>query len=136
MASIQIRPNLKIAFQDILNELSKSDLPELERFLEQVGVIVARKKLKNHSEREIELVKKSYEKIPDNIREKYSSLYLKLQAETISEKEYKELQKLDSIFEKYRKEWLAALVELAQLRGISLFDVKKQLGLEVYDPIK
>ena len=136
MASIQIHPNLNIAYREILEGLSKSDLPDLERFLDQVSTIIARKKAKDPSAREIELIKKIYDKFPSGKQERYDKLFQKLKEETIEAAEQKELEELNEAAEQHRSEWLGALVELAQLRGVSIFEVKKQLGIEIFDPVK
>lgn len=136
MGSIQINPDLKIAYQDILKGLSKSSLPDLEEFLNEVSTLIARKKVKNLSEREIELIKVIYQKQPVEFKEKYDLLYQKLQSETISEEEHEELLTLMESSENYNNQWLEALVELAQLRGVTIFELKKQLGIENFDPTK
>ncbi|MEZ4957668.1 MAG: hypothetical protein R2825_29180 [Saprospiraceae bacterium] len=136
MGSVQINPDLKIAYQDILKGLSKSSLPDLEEFLNEVSTLIARKKVKNLSEREIELIKIIYQKQPVEFKEKYDLLYQKLQSETISDEEHEELLKLMASSENYNNQWLEALVELAQLRGVTIFELKKQLGIENFDPTK
>jgi 5'-deoxynucleotidase YfbR-like HD superfamily hydrolase len=60
---------------------------------------------------------------------RFNQLRRKLQNETISEREYEELLSLWQEVERRNVERLRALIELAKLRGVSVQELMRQLGI-------
>ena len=136
MKAIEIREGLKVGFEEFLKGATQMDTRSLEEFTQKLQRIIARRKRPNHSERELELINIIYSKFPAEQQKRYDELYKKLQQEIISEIEHKELLKLTELSENHNVKWLSALVELAQIRNVSIEEVKKQLGLEKLPPIQ
>ena len=130
MAAIEIQKGIKISFEELLNGITQLDLSSLEQFSEELNRLIARKKVPNPTERELELIKIIYSTLGKKVQERYNELTQKNLEETISEDEHKELLVLVEEFEEHNVKWLQALVELAQLRAVSLDVIKKQLGVD------
>jgi hypothetical protein len=131
MASIKISSSLKLQFEEVLDGVAKLDTPDLEKFLAEVAHLLVQRKAKTIPEREALLLLKINQRLlePETL-EKYSNLYQKLQEETITEKEHENLLKLIQKREEKAVERMSYLVELAQLRKVSLKDLMKQLGMD------
>ena len=127
---IEIQKGVEVEFEELLKGISQMDTSSLEKFSESVQQLILRRKTPNHTARELVLIKIIYAKLPVATQNRYDLLYKKLQDENIVEKEHQELLKLIDIAEQHNVKWLGALVELAQLRGVSIIEVKKQLGIE------
>lgn len=75
------------------------------------------------------LLQKINRGLPTTVQRRYDELQAKLHAETISTDEYQELLKLIEKAELADAARLQALLELAQLRQVSLGEVMNQLGI-------
>ncbi|TAK47411.1 MAG: STAS/SEC14 domain-containing protein [Saprospiraceae bacterium] len=129
MTTVEIKPNVKVNLDELFNGVSKLATPELEKFVDKISYIIARRKVPQPARRELELLAKIYEPLAPKTQQRYDLLYARMQQETITDEEHKELLKLIEISEQYNVEWLEALIELAQLKGISVEELMKQLGL-------
>jgi hypothetical protein len=87
-------------------------------------------KINHLPERETDLLQKIHHNIPLDVRLRHRLLSKKLDEEAITNEEYSELKSVVTRIEKANVERLQALIELAQLRGISLDDLVEQLDLE------
>lgn len=67
--------------------------------------------------------------LPDAAQRRYKSLRRKIENETINDDELKELQFLNSRYESMSVERLAAVIELAKLRGTDFDTTWQELGL-------
>ena len=130
MTTSTIKPEIKTGMEEILSKVSNWEAPDVEKLLNQMGSLLARKKAPHLSEKETALLLKINEPFPPSVRARYAELHAKLQAENISTAEHDELLKLVDIMEAGNVEWLQALIELARLRGLSLRDLMKQLGIK------
>ena len=115
--------------KEVLRGISQLDLPELEKFMSQASTLIARKKAPSLSKKEAELLLKINRELPAKIHKRYGVLSEKLRAETISKIEHKELLDLIETIEKRDTERLQCLIELAQIREVSLDQLMKELGL-------
>lgn len=129
MAVIQVNSNINISVQDILKGVSNLETNELEYFLTEVSQILAQRKANHLSEREAGLLQKIHHNIPLEIRQKHKDLSDKLDAETITNTEYEELKSIITVIEKGDVERLHAMVELAQIRNVTLDELMEQLAL-------
>ncbi len=114
----------------LIEDIAQMPISEMERFVEQVNALIIQKKTRDKGYRERFLLGKinqtvlSKEKIL-----RYQKLVEKLEAETISKAEYKTFMKLTEEEETIRYERLTYLVELAQLKSITLPQLMDNLGL-------
>jgi 7-keto-8-aminopelargonate synthetase-like enzyme len=67
--------------------------------------------------------------LPPIIQQRYDDLRAKLQAETLTHKEHRELLDLTDTVEQFDADRLQQLLALAQLRQISLPELLKQLNI-------
>lgn len=130
MTSIEIQKGIKISLDELLNGVAKMDISSLEEFSSEINRLIARRKAPNPSERELELIHLIYQPMDKKIQERYNQLSKKNLKRAIGNDEHLELLKLVKIAEEHNVKWLEALVELAQLRSVSLEKVKEQLGME------
>ena len=130
MRSIEVRKDIKLDVDELLQGLSDMDLDSLEKFSEALNHIIARRKSPKPPEKELELLDKIYQNFSSATQHRYDALYQKLQEEKIAPAEHKELLGLVEQAEKHNAEWLKALAELAALRKVSVEQLKKDLGIE------
>lgn len=129
MASVQINSKIKVGFDELLQGLSSLETVDIERFMKELGVVLAKRKAPNFSKRETELLIKINQGWAVEKQARYDVLAEKLRKETISEKEHKELLQLSDESEGMDVERLRNLIELSQLRKVSLDTLMLQLGL-------
>ncbi len=116
--------------QTLLKDVAQMPLIELERFVQAVNGLITQKKTMDKSYRERFLLGKINQTVLSKEKtERYRLLVQKLEAETISDDEYTEFMQLTEEEEQIRYERLTYLVELAQLRSITLPQLMEKLGL-------
>ena len=129
MATVQVTSEINIELDEMLDGIAKLDTPELERFLSQVSVLLAQRKAPSLPEREAELLQKINQGLPTALQQRYDELTAKLEAETITPAEHQELLQLIDQIELADAERLQHLIELAQLRNMSLDELMDQLDI-------
>ena len=129
MTTIQAQPGASAAMNDILHGVSEWDTPDLENFFHQVAHLLAKRRAPSLAKREAELLLKINEGYPVELRKKYEALAGKMQHKTISPTEHREILTLTDRMEALDAKRLEFLLELAQLRNISLDLLLRQLGL-------
>lgn len=88
------------------------------------------KKIQDKNKQEQQLLNKIKKHILDKKKkERYQFLVVKFEADTISESEHTELGQLSDIQEKLRNQRVKYLIELAQLRAVSLPQLMGEMGL-------
>lgn len=128
MTKIQIQT--EIDAQTFLSSVSQIPVNELEYFVRELNALITRRKESNKEYRDRALLSKINQAVlPKGQTERYVSLHLKLEAETISESEYQEFMDLVAKEELLRNERVKYMIELSQLRGVSLPQVMNSLGL-------
>jgi hypothetical protein len=130
MTSIQFTSQVNVGLEQLLSGVAQLETAELESFAEQVNFILAKRKGANLPQREIELLAKINRGLPAEIQKRYDFLQSKLRAETITTEEHEELITMIDTVEQAGVDRLQALVELAQLRQISLDALMNQLGIQ------
>ncbi len=115
---------------DILNGISDLEIKDLEKFIQKVGQLIARRKMANFPEREGQLLIKINKAIPATLQKRYEDLLLKNSEENISPLEHQELIKVIEKVETKNAERLEHLIELSQIRNISLDALMRQLHLK------
>ncbi len=131
MSAIKLTPEVNIEVKDILSGISTMDTRELEQFLKEVAHILVKRKAKTLSKKESELLTIINKPLLANKKQKrFNLLYQKLRGESLTEKEHEELMGLNSQQEAKAVERLRALVELSQIRKLSLDELLVQLGIQ------
>lgn len=134
MKSIEIKGGTKVGFEEFLQGMSKLDVPNLEELSQKISELIQRKKQPRRSNREIELVKILYQKLPVETQSKFDDLKSKSENQSLTAAEHAEYLKIVEIVGENNLNWLKALAELAKIRGISLEETKKQLGFPKHPP--
>jgi hypothetical protein len=120
MTTVQVTSEINLDLDKVLDGVSKLETPELERFLSEVGTLLARRKAPHLPQREAELLQAINHGLPADLQQRYNELSAKLQAETITPPEHQELLGLIDQIEQTDAARMQHLIELAQLRHVSL----------------
>ena len=115
--------------EQIISAASHLSLPELKRVLASILALQAERTAPRLSAVESTLLIRINQGFPEDLRERLATLRRKREDEVITDAEYEELTRLMDRAEELHAERMAALVELAQLRGISLSVLMDQLGI-------
>ena len=125
-AQIQSNPNL----QNLIGGFTEMPVPDLESFINGLNALLTRKRVTDSSKRNKFLLQKINQSIlPEQTLERYTFLQDKMELKNLPETEYQELLNLVAQEEKIRNKRFQYLLELAQLRDISLTQLMTQLGL-------
>lgn len=130
MSTVQIVSEVKIDLDKVLDGMAQLELTELERVAFHVNSLVARRKAPSLPRREAELLQQINDGLPATVRERYKVLHEKLLDETITPEEHQEFGALVDQIEQVDAERLQHLIELAQLRNVSLDTLMEQLGIQ------
>lgn len=116
--------------QSLIVGFSEMPLHDLESFINGLNALVIRKRVADKGKQDKALLLKINQTVlPEQALERYVFLQDKMELETLSESEYKELLALVNQEEKIRNKRFKYLLELSQLRGISLTELMGNLGL-------
>jgi hypothetical protein len=130
MTKIQIQT--EIDPQMFLTSVAQIPVNELEYFVQELNALITRRKTNDKAYLDRMLLSKINKAIlPKTKTERYMSLHIKLEAETISESEYQEFMDLVTQEEELRNERVKYMIELSQLRGVTLPQVMSSLGLNL-----
>ena len=127
--SIKITKQVDLGLDDILNGISELETTDLEKFMQKIGHLIARRKVAHLPERESQLLMKINKAIPAILQKRYEDLLTKNRAETITPIEHEELLKIIDKVEIKNAERLENLIELSRIRNISLDLLMRQLHL-------
>ena len=115
--------------EQIISAASHLSLPELKQVLASILALQAERTAPRLSAEESTLLVRINQGFSENLRERLATLREKREDGIITDAEYEELTRLTDRAEELHAERMAALVELAQLRGISLSVLMDQLGI-------
>lgn len=135
MTTIQVKSEIKIDIEQLMDGVARLDTPALENLLSQVSLVLAQRKAPRLSQQESLLLQQINAGVPDAIQKRYIELQTKLHHEMISADEHQELLALIDEIELADANRLQALLELAQLRQVSLHELMHQLGIHPPQPI-
>jgi 5'-deoxynucleotidase YfbR-like HD superfamily hydrolase len=107
----------------LMEEVKKLTPEEFRRFWEQLSAWRAKQEQKF-----LRTIRENSQ-LPPKKQRRFNQLRRKLQNETISERDYEELLSLWQEVERRNVERLRALIELAKLRGVSVQELMRQLGI-------
>ena len=117
----------------ILDAVKQLPTNELEDFVSQVLVFQAKRRAKNLPEAETRLLKNIYRKFSSEKLARLRELKEKRLAKELNEVEYEELASLTDSLEEFHAQRMKSLVKLAKIRGISLEETMRQLGIKLPD---
>lgn len=117
-----------IEMKEVLNNISKLKESDLEKFLMQVGVILARKKASSLPKEESNLLKKINNSLPEITRIRYQTLRKKQQENKLTTNERTELLNLVEVVENADVKRLKAMIMLSQIKNTTLDTLTKELG--------
>jgi hypothetical protein len=117
----------------ILTAVRQMPIAELEQLVDQVIAIRAERVAPHLSADESELLTRINQGLPVEDRARMRALVDKRDSETITDAEWRELTALTDRLELLQADRLAALAELAKLRGVTLDEVMAQLGIQFPD---
>jgi hypothetical protein len=119
--------------EEIIQVVKQLPLPELEQLVDRVIAIRAERRAPHLTGSESELLSRINQSLPAGDRARLKELIDKRDAETITSTELPELIGMTDRLENLQAERLAALVELATLRGVTFDEVINQLGIQFPD---
>jgi len=115
----------------IISAVSHLSLPELEQVFDHVLALQAERKAAHLPAVESALLARINQGLPAALRERLACLRAKREDESITDAEYEELTQLTDRIEKLHADRMAALVELAKYRGMSLAVLMDQRGIHI-----
>jgi hypothetical protein len=122
---------VQIDSQSLLRDADRMPVNELERFLKDINALLRRKRTQDKALRERQLLHKITNTVLDTAqRERYHALIEKLELSTMTDVEHAEMDILGNKEEKLRNQRVKYMIELAQLRAVSLSEVMVSLGLK------
>ncbi|MBF0349648.1 MAG: STAS/SEC14 domain-containing protein [SAR324 cluster bacterium] len=124
-----IQLEAQLSSSQLLQAVAQMPEPELEQFVAEVMALRARLHTSTLSESESKLLNKINLGIPELIQSRYDELMVKRQNESLAGTELQELLNLTDQVEKLEAERVEALAELAQIRGVQLAELMKNLGI-------
>ena len=126
MGKVQIQTEIDI--QKLLSQLETS---QLEEFLREIRALITRRKSKDTQTLQLKLLQKLNEEcvLTESHKEKFRQLTAKRETTELTANEQKELSKRIKEEESLRLKRINILGELAQLKGISLPELTKELGI-------
>lgn len=128
MTKMQIQSDLNI--ESLIGGFTDMPLQDLESFIKELNALAIRKRYADKGKREKSLLLKiNHAILPEETMERYTFLQEKMEIENLSDFEYQELLNLVNQEEKVRNKRFQYLLELSQLRTISLTELINSLGL-------
>ena len=123
-------PTIQIETDQLLQAALQMPRAELEQFVAKLFALKARQETPGLSKRETELLLQINQGLPPDMQQRLNELIDKRQSYTITQDELQELNQLTDQVEMFDAERLKHLIELAHLRGITLDEVIKKLGIK------
>ena len=128
MSKVQVTTEI-----DLKAILSQLDTDELEAYAKEISDLLTQRKAKNKKARIAELLKQLNEEcvLPEKDVERFYELRKKRIKTELPEKELAELFQLIKQEEALRIQRIKILSELAKLKGVSLAELNKELGIKI-----
>ncbi len=121
---------IQLSSEDLLKAVEQLSQEDLKIFISQVISLQARRNVSGLNQRESELLLLINQVIPLDIENCYNDLIAKRDMETLTNDEHKELLRLTEKIEIQQAQRVEYLVELANLRGISLNTLMENLNIQ------
>ena len=127
-------PTIQIETEQLLNAALQLPPPELDHLVARLQVLRRKSKAPRLSVKESELLRQINQGVPVELQQRHAALRKKLRRAKLTVSERRELLTLTKQMEQFDVERLRQLAELAELRGLSLSDLMRQLGLKPPEP--
>lgn len=127
MPTIQVKA--QISAQELIDAASQLDEPELEAVADRLLTMRAERRAPHLLQKESDLMLKISAGLPEETWRRYTSLYAKLEPDTITAEEHTELRQLINVVEIDNARRIGHLVELARLHGTTVEALMKSLGI-------
>ncbi len=128
MAKLQVVSQVDL--EQVLDSVTQLETPTLEQFAFRVNALLARRKAVRLPRQEAELLQKINQGPLQAVQERFALLNARRQAETLTAAEHQELLGLIDQVEQADAQRLQYLIELAQIRELSLDELMGQLGIQ------
>ena len=125
-----MKVELQLSSDDLLKAVEQLSQADLKQFISQVIALQAQRTVPSFMQHESELLLKINQVISVEIQNYYNDLIAKRDTETLTDEEHRELLSLTEQIEKQQAQRIEYLVELANLRGISLNALMESLGIQ------
>jgi len=125
-----IKIEAQISSLELIQAVEQLSQAELDQFIERVLQFKAQKVASSLKKDESELLIKINQSLPQELEELYLTLIEKRDQETLTNAEYDKLLELTETVEKHEVQRLEYLIQLANIRQISLTDLITQMGLK------
>jgi len=129
MVTANVDKNSGGQMNEALNMVAQFDITDMERFLVQVGRLIAAKKAPVLSKRETELMLTINYKYPEEVWNRYHAIKDRMNEGTMTKTEHEELLQMTTKFEEWNFVWLKALIELANLKKMTLDELMEKLEI-------
>ena len=127
MPTIQVKAH--ISAQELIEAAGQLDSSELEAVSDRLLTMRASRYAPHLAQAESDLLLKINMALPEEIWQRYTSLYAKLEPDTITDEEHAELIQLINVVEVDNARRIGHLIELARLRGTTLDALMASLGI-------
>jgi len=120
---------VQVSVEELLKAVDQLPTDQLEKFIEQVILLQARRRGPYVPHQEADLLLKIQEGLPETTQQRLDTLKSKNRAGTLTPEEHDEFLHLIAQVEGLNVQRVEALAELAQLRGVTLRAVMDSLGI-------
>ncbi|MEM8523219.1 MAG: STAS/SEC14 domain-containing protein [Bacteroidota bacterium] len=124
MVQINLDTNL------LLESINSLDTASLESFAREVNLLVAKRKAPTLAEQESHLLLEINKGLPQDLLETFQKLQQQSKDRLLSSSEDEQLAELVEKIELQEASRLEAMIQLAQIRRISLNDLRIELGIQ------
>ena len=127
METVEIKNGFKVSFDELIQSVTRLNALELNTFLNRLHQATAQQ---SPTQEEKMLLTQIKDIIPASIVRRFKELQAKQHNNTITEKESSEIVLLIDFIEEKSAERVALLGRLAQIQGIPVTDLARQLRLQ------
>lgn len=123
-------PTIQTEADQLLDAVLRLPRPEFDKFVTKLQALRRRSEVPRLPERESELLREINQGVPYQPHRQYEALRRKRRQGKLTRNELQELLALTEQMEQFDVERLKLIAELAELRGLPLPELMRQLGLE------
>ncbi len=129
MTTIEVKPGTRIGIDDILTGVANLDIEELDKFVDKLLILRAKRIAPNLSKEETSVLKKINRSLPPNRKKRLTLLDVKRSEGNLTGEEHQELLTIVDELEQLNIERVQYLGELAVMRGVPVRELIDQLGI-------
>ncbi len=129
MTTIEVKPGTRVGIDDILTGVANLEIEELDKFVDKLLALRAKRVAPNLSKEETFVLKKINRGLPSDKKKRLMVLEAKRSEGALSGEEHQELLAIIDELELLNVERVHYLGELALLRDIPVRELMEQLGI-------